>query len=102
MTGSHLFLSHSFTEKGQRKKIKIITTNFTQRPKLVDFFQTKFSNISFKYTTDVRTTFKKLFQRRDFLMVFCLNGSRYEHAYFSKHTKLINPIKIIKRKQRQK
>jgi hypothetical protein len=74
MTGSHPFLSHSFTEKGQRKKIKIITTNFTQRPKLVDFFQTKFSNIILKYITDVRTAFQKLFQRRDFLMVFCLNG----------------------------
>jgi hypothetical protein len=42
-------------------------TNFTQRSKLVNFFQTKFSNIIFKYITDVRTTFQKLFQRRDFL-----------------------------------
>ena len=45
-------------------------TNFTQRSKLVDFFQTKFSNIIFKYITDVCTTFQKLFQRRNFIMVF--------------------------------
>ena len=36
LTGRHL-LSYSFTEKGQREKIKIITANFTYRLRLVDF-----------------------------------------------------------------
>ena len=80
-------------KKGQRKNIKIITTNFTQRSKLVDFFQTKFSNIIFKHITDVHTTFQKLFQRRDFLMVFVWMAQRTGMHMFPKHTKLIIQIK---------
>jgi hypothetical protein len=63
------FLSHSFTEKGQRKKIKMIMTNFAQRLKLVTFFQTTkffffniniiFRNISLMFVQSFRSYFSE-------------------------------------------
>jgi hypothetical protein len=51
----------------------MIMTNFAQRLKSVNFFQTiKFSNIDI---IDVCTNFQKLFQRRNFSIIFFLNSS---------------------------
>jgi hypothetical protein len=72
MTGRHL-LSHSFTEKGQRKKIiddhdklcsEIEISKLLSNNKI---FQHKYQFQ--KYITDDRTIFQKLFQRRNFSMV---------------------------------
>ena len=73
MTGRHI-LSHSFTEKGQRKKIiddhdklfsEIEISKLLSNNKI---FQHKYQFQ--KYITDVHTIFQKLFQRRNFSMVF--------------------------------
>jgi hypothetical protein len=73
MTGRHI-LSHSFTEKGQRKKIiddhdklfsEIEISKLLSNNKI---FQHKYQFQ--KYIIDVCTNFQKLFQRRNFSMVF--------------------------------
>jgi hypothetical protein len=73
MTGRHL-LSHSFTEKGQRKKIiddhdklcsEIEISKLLSNNKI---FQHRYQFQ--RYIIDVCTNFQKLFQRRNFSIVF--------------------------------
>jgi hypothetical protein len=110
MTGRHL-LSHSFTEKGQRKKIiddhdelcsEIEISKLLSNNKI---FQHRYQFQ--RYTIDVCTNFQKLFQRRNFFYCLCLNSSVYRYVYVQKH-KLINSNQNKKteskrkRKQKQK
>jgi hypothetical protein len=80
-------LSHSFTEKGQRKKIKMIMTNFAQRLKSVNFFQTtKFSNIDINFSNISLMfvqTFRSYFSEEIFYRL-CLNSSVMQVGVFPK------------------
>jgi hypothetical protein len=90
MTGRHL-LSHSFTEKGQRKKIIDDHDKLCSEIEISNFFQTtKFSNIdinSMNISLMFVQTFRSHFSEEIFYGL-CLNGSVHRYAYlFNKHTK---------------
>jgi hypothetical protein len=87
MTGRHL-LSHSFTEKGQRKKI------IDDHDKLcseIEISKLLSNNKIFQhgyqfqqYIIDVCTNFSEVISAKKFFYRLCLNSSVYRYVYFQK------------------
>jgi hypothetical protein len=98
-------LSHSLTEKRQRKKI---IDDHDQLCSEIEISKLLSSKKIFKhryqfqrYTIDVCTNFQKLFQRRNFFYCLCLNSSVYRYGYVQKH-KLINSNQNQKTESKRK
>jgi hypothetical protein len=102
MIGRHL-LSHSFTEKGQRKKIiddhdklcsKIEISKLLSNNKIFPH-KYQFSNISLMFVQ-----LSEVISAKKIFYCLCLNGSVHKYAYFSKKDKkLINSNQNPNRKQ---